>query len=501
MARPGPVKKLTKSALGRFRIRELRISNPFPVSLSSDSAKRAGARDLPRAIGFLGSTAILVGTIIGSGIFLVPHNIAQHVGTVGSLLLVWVVGGALSLAGALSFAELGAATPEAGGIYVYLRQAYGDAIAFLYGWGALTVIETGAIATLAVAFSIYSASFVPFSAGQQKLIATAAITLLTFVNIIGVRKGAAVQTVFMFAKLLGLLIIIGYALFSRNVVPLVPSLSLPTPHTTVSSFGVALVGALWAYHGWQTLSYAAGEVKNPARVLPRSYLFGTLLVIIVYLTANFAYLRVLPLASLAEHQRVAAKAMEVLAGPRGSAFVSALILCSIFGALNGNILGGGRVSFAMARDGLFFSSVGTVNRRFETPALALLIQGMWAIVLAASGTYEQLYTYVVFTAWIFYGAATLGLVILRRRMASLERPYRVWGYPVVPLAFSVAATAIVLNTLASKPREGFIGMALLLSGVPVYLIWRRLARPGGPEARSGGHGESDAQHTNAVRRS
>lgn len=450
--------------------------------------RKAAQRDLPRAIGFLSSIAILVGTIIGSGIFLVPHNVALHVGTVRSLLLVWIVGGVLSLAGALSLAELGAASPDAGGIYVYLRQAYGNAVAFLYGWGALAVIESAAIATLAVAFSTYSASFFAFTTLQRRLIATSVIALLTSVNIIGVRKGAAVQMVFMFAKLAGLAIIIGFALFARNRVADVSSIPLPTPHTTLSSFGVGLIGALWAYHGWQTLSYAAGEVRDPGRVLPRSYLLGTLLVIAVYLSANLAYLRVLPLASLVKHERVAARAMEILGGPRGSAFVSVLILCSIFGALNGNILGGARVCFAMARDGLFFSAVGRVHPRFQTPATALLIQGAWAIVLAASGTYEQLYTYVVFTAWIFYGAAVVGIIILRRRKPSRERPYLVWGYPVVPIAFALAATAIFVNTMASKPQEALIGLGLLLSGLPVYFTWKHLTRPEMGEAHADGRG-------------
>lgn len=453
---------------------------PIAKVTNSDRQPRAPesqpAAALPRAIGLGGSTAIIVGTIIGSGIFLVPHNVAQHVGTVRSLFLVWIVGGVLSLGGALSLAELGAATPEAGGLYVYLRQAYGKLPAFLYGWAALVVVETGSIATLAVAFSIYASSFIPLSGGARKLIASGVIALLTSVNIAGVRRGAAVQMVFTFAKLSGLAIIVGYALFSRGVTPLAATLPLPTPQTTASSFGVALVGVLWAYQGWQILSYAAGEVKDPGRVLPRSYFLGSLLVVIVYLGANFAYLRVLPLTALAEHQRVAAKAMEVLAGPRGAAFVSALILCSIFGALNGNILGGARVFFAMARDGLFFSSVSRVSPRFKTPVLALLIQGAWAILLAASGTYEQLFTYVIFTVWIFYGAAVLGLIVVRRRQPGLERPYRVWGYPVLPVAFALSALAIVVNTLATKPREATLGLGLVLLGLPVYFGWKALAR-------------------------
>jgi APA family basic amino acid/polyamine antiporter len=442
----------------------------------TQTATAATEKSLPRAIGQLASTALVVGTIIGSGIFLVPHNVAEHVGSVGSLYLVWVVGGLLSLAGALSLAELGAATPEAGGVYVYLRQAYGKLIAFLYGWAMLLVVESGGIATLAVAFSLYSANFLPFTPFQQKVVATGVIALLTVVNILGVRKGAAVQTIFMFAKLAGLAIVVGFALFSSGIQQLPSALPLPTEHTTLSSFGLALVGVLWAYHGWHHLSYAAGEVKDPGRVLPRSFLWGMLVIILVYFSANFAYLRVLSLGALAEHQRVAARAMEVLAGPRGAALVSALILCSIFGALNGNILGGARVLYAMARDGVFFTAVGRVHSRYETPALALVIQGVWAAVLATSGTYEQLYTYVIFTAWVFYAGAILAVVLLRRRLPHLERPYRVWGYPVLPVAFSAAALIIVANTLFRSPRESIAGLALVLAGVPIFFAWRRLAR-------------------------
>ncbi len=438
--------------------------------------------DLPRAVGFLGATAIVVGTIIGSGIFLVPHDVAQHVGSVEGQLLVWVLGGLLSLAGALSIAELGAATPEAGGVYVYLRQAYGKLFAFIYGWAALTVTESGAVATLAVAFGIYSASFFPFTPLQQRLISSGAIALLTLVNIVGVRKGAAVQTVFTLAKLLGVAIILGFALFSTGVVPVTSTHPLPTPETTFSSFGVGLIGALWAYQGWHILSYASGEVKDPGRVLPRSYFLGTLLVVGVYLSANLAYLRVLPLAALADdkYQRVAAKSMEVLAGPKGAAFVSALILCSIFGALNGNILGGGRVYFAMARDGVFFSSVGQVHRRFETPAVALATQGVVSIILSNLGSFRQLYSYVIRSGWFFYGMAALAVLVLRRRMPALERPYRVWGYPVLPVAFAAVSFVIIGNSLVHSPRESLIGVGPVVAGVPIYFLWQWLVEKGKP---------------------
>ena len=428
---------------------------------------------LPREIGSFGSTAIVVGTIIGSGIFLVPHNVALQVGSPGNLFAVWVVGGLLSLAGALSLAELGAALPEAGGVYVYLREAYGRSFAFLYGWGMLLVIQSGSVATLAVAFGIYSNEFLPLSPLERKWVAAAVVALLTIVNVLGVRAGSAVQALFTLGKLGGLAIIVGSAVLAGGVRPLTASLPLPTPQTTLRSFGIALIGVLWAYEGWHMLSFTAGEVKNPEHVLPRSYLVGTLIVVLAYLSANLAYLRVLTLPALAEHQRVAAAAMAILAGPRGTLFVSALILCSIFGALNGTILTGPRAYFAMARDGVFFAAVGCVHPRFKTPALAVLLQGALSIALAVSGTYEQLFTYVIFSAWIFYGAAVMAVVVLRRQRPNLERPYRIWGYPVVPIAFALAALVIVANTLVTRPREAFIGLGTILLGLPIYSAWRR----------------------------
>jgi basic amino acid/polyamine antiporter, APA family len=451
-----------------------------PPSRYSGSSGSTAAISLPRAVGYLGSTAIVVGTIIGSGIFLVPHNVARQVGSVRVFFLVWIVGGVLSLAGALSLAELGAAIPEPGGVYVYLREAYGKLVAFLYGWGMLLVIHSGSAATLAVAFGIYCSSFLPLSAGEQKIAASGVIAAVTLINVLGIRSGTAVQTVFTVAKLAGLAIIIGFALLVHGAAASKPA-PLPTPHTSLSSFGVALIGVLWAYEGWHMLSYTAGEIKNPTRVLPRSYLLGTLTVVLAYVSANLAYLRVLPLAALATYQKVAAEAMQRLGGPWGSAFVSGLILCSIFGALNGTILTGPRAYFAMARDGVFFDFAGRVHPRYLTPASAIMLQGAWSIVLAASGTYEQLYTYVIFTGWLFYGAAVVAVIVLRSRQPSLERPYRVWGYPVLPVAFALAALLIVSNTLLSKPHESALGIALVLTGIPVFLLWRKRSRLRAPD--------------------
>lgn len=433
---------------------------------------------LPRIIGTIGSTALVVGIIIGSGIFLVPHEVAQQVGSIRSLLLVWVVGGVLTLAGALSLAELGAAMPEAGGIYVYLREAYGKLPAFLLGWGNLVVIESGAVATLAVGFGIYAARVAPLSPTGQKITACAVIAILALVNIAGAREGSFVQTLFTAAKLAGIAAIIVCAIVFHAAHQFRSLPSLPTPRTSFGSFGVALVGVLWAYSGWYELSYSAGEVKNPGKTLPRSYLIGVLIVMAAYLSTNVAYLHALPLRAIAQYQDVAARAMRIFTGPAGAAFISALILCSIFGALNGTILTGTRTYFAMARDGLFFSAVGRVHPQFKTPVLAIVIESVWAGVLAASGSYQQLYTYVIFTAWIFFAACVFGVVVLRRRLPQRHRPYRVWGYPVLPVAFSIAALAVVGNTLVREPRESILGLLLILAGIPIYFIWtRRISRP------------------------
>jgi APA family basic amino acid/polyamine antiporter len=434
------------------------------------------SQKLARVIGFPGSVSIVAGTIIGSGIFLVPHNMARELGSPAALLSVWVVGGALALAGALSLAELGAAMPSAGGVYVYLKEAFGPLPAFLYGWGLLLVMQTGSIATLAVAFGIYSAAFVPVGVAREKWIACGLVAFLTGVNILGTRQGSWVQTAFTVAKLLGLALLVGSALIyhPQNVAPGLTAAIRLKPD--LRAWGVALIGVLWGYEGWHMLSFTAGEVRNPSRILPRSYLVGTLIVVGAYLAANMAYLKVLSMSGLALHQRVAAQTMEQIAGAQGRVFVSALILCSIFGAVNGTILTGPRVYFAMAEDGLFFRAARKLHPRFRTPALAIAIQGAWAAVLAASGSYEQLYTYVIFSAWVFYGLAVAGLLVLRRRAPNLERPYQVWGYPALPALFCLAAFLVALSTLRARPHESLLGMAIIGAGAPVYFSVRKLSR-------------------------
>jgi basic amino acid/polyamine antiporter, APA family len=446
---------------------------------SPTDASREGTPVMPglsRIIGYPGSIAIVVGTIIGSGIFLVPHNMALELGSPGSLLAVWIVGGALALAGALSLGELGAAMPHAGGVYVYLREAFGPLPAFLYGWGLLLVMQSGSIATLAVGFGIYSGAFLPVGEAGQKWVACGLVVFLTGVNILGTRQSSWVQTTFTVAKLSGLAVLIGAAVFYHPAVSGLGSSAPISAKSGVGAWGVAVVGVLWAYEGWHMLSFTAGEVRNPGRILPRSYLVGTVVVIAAYLLANVAYLKVLGMAGLMRYPRVAAETMQVIAGPRGALFVSALILCSIFGATNGTILTGPRVYYAMAEDKLFFRAARNLHPRFRTPALAIAIQGAWSVALAASGSYEQLYTYVIFSAWIFYGMAVAGLIVLRRRAPQLERPYRVWGYPALPALFCVAALLVAISTLWERPLESVGGIAVILAGAPIYFLLRKSGR-------------------------
>ena len=430
---------------------------------------------LPRVIGLGGSFAIMVGTVIGSGIFLVPHNVALQVHSAPAMMAVWGLGGLLTLAGALSLAELGAAMPHTGGVYVYLREAYGRLPAFLYGWGMLLVIQSGSIATLAVAFGIYSGQFVPLTPTEQKMISGGVIALLTLVNVLGTRQGSIVQSVFTWAKLAGLGLIIAAPLFSHHAA-IPEALNAPPAAFSIRAFGVALIGVLWSYEGWHMLSYTAGEVKDPACTLPRSYLLGALAVMGVYCGANLAYLRILSPALIAQHQRVASFALRVALGPHGASFVTVLILCSIFGALNGSTLTGARAYFAMAQDGMFFRFAGRVHGRFRTPAGALILQGGWTTLLAVSGSYEQLFTYVIFSGWLFYAAAVLAVIVLRRRQPQLERPFKVRGYPLMPVAFTAAALLILANTLSERPRESLLGLALILTGIPIYWAWIRSGR-------------------------
>jgi len=431
---------------------------------------------LLRALGLWETSAIVIGIMIGTAIFIVPAEITREVGSPGAGLAVWAVAGVLSLFGALTFAELAAMLPQAGGQYVYLREAYGSLVSFLCGWTFFLAVQTGGISVLAVGFAQYLGEFLPLSLWQQRIAAAAAIALFTVINYRGVREGGRVQSVLTGLKVGAMvaLIILGFVL-ARGL-PAGESLpSAPVGAGFISSFGVAMVAALWAYEGWNACTFAAGEVKRPERNLPLALILGTLTVVALYLSLNLVYYHVLGVAEIARSTRVGADAAVRIFGRSGSYIVTLAIIISTLGSLNGSILAAPRVYYAMARDGSFFRWCGAVHPQFRTPHLALALQGAWAILLVALGTYEQLFTYVMFAAWVFYALTGLAVMVLRRKLPDLPRPYRVFGYPLLPIVFVLTATWFVLNTLVERPVEGGIGTLIVAAGVPVYFFWRRRA--------------------------
>ncbi len=425
---------------------------------------------LSRALSFWDGVAIVVGTVIGSGIYLVPGNIARQIPSSAMVMLIWLAGGLLTLFGALSLAELGAAYPGAGGLYVYLRAAYGRLVAFLYGWGLLTLIHSGSIATLAVAFGLYLSQLLGLSPTGQKSASAVAILLLTIVNLFGLQSGKLVQNIVTCCKGGGIALLI-IMLLSAGGTAKASSTTPPAPGPPLLlAIGAALVAVLWAYEGWHVVSFTAAEFRNPRRDLPRSLAWGALALGAIYLLSNIAYYHVLSPAQLQATDRAAATAVRAAYGASATNLVTCLIVVSILGSINGMTLTGPRVYFAMAQDGLFFRSFGRLNAKSHAPTIAIVVQGIWSTVLATAGSFQQLFTYVVFTAWIFYGISVFAVIVLRRREANLERPYRVPAYPFVPILFVVAAVFIVAVTIANGPMQALYGIGLILTGLPVYWL-------------------------------
>ncbi len=431
-----------------------------------------GTRELSRRLGAWDAGAIVIGTIIGSGIFIVPGSIARTLPSADWMLGIWVAAGALSLCGALAFAELGAMFPQTGGQYIYLREAYSPLWAFLFSWVLLLVVRSGGTATLAVGFSIYLGYFIPLPPLGGQLVGAGVVLALTWLNYRSVTGGAAVQRTTTVLKVAGLLLVTGGAL-AYQTQPVVEAVA-PLPAWGFSEIGVAMIACLWAYNGWFQVGFVAGEIQDPQRNLPISLGLGVGAVIVLYMLANVAYLNVLSPDEIAATDRVAALVAERSFGSAGGTIVSLTILISILGALNAGILTGPRVYFAQARDGLFFKKFGEVHPRFETPGLAILLQGGWAAILSMSGSYVGLFSFVMFAGWIFYGLAVFGVIILRVKRPELERPYRMWGYPVTPALFALASVWLVANTLVATPGPSLWGLLLIASGIPVYFGWRRL---------------------------
>lgn len=428
---------------------------------------------LVRALGLKDASLLVIGAVIGSGIFLTPSVIARHTLNIEGLLLVWVIGGILSFCGALSFAELGSMFPRAGGVYAFLDEAYGSLPAFLYGWCTFFVMIPGSIATLGTAFAIYLTYLVPVEMWMAKAVALLIIVVLTIVNCLGVRAGALVQNLVTVVKIASL-VAIAIVLFLVSRTSPFEIIAQPSPQPIVwSSIGIAMIAVLWSYEGWHLLTYTAGEVKNPRRNLTGGLLLGTFVIIVLYLTVNLAYLSILPLGELTASSQVASDAMERAIGPIGGTLVALAILISIGGAMNSNVLTGPRVFYAMAEDRLFFRTVGYIHPSFHVPTVAIVITGLVAGVLTMVGSFERLFSYVIFVAWIFYALCAAAVIHLRWKRPDAERPYRVWGYPFVPLLFVVAASAIVINTVVNDFWNSFWGLLVVVLGLPAYFYWSR----------------------------
>ena len=448
----------------------MKTSNPNPPTPAPSTP------ELPRVLGLISIIGIIVGAMIGSGIFINPAKVAKDVGTPELMHLVWIVGGILSFFGALAISELAAAYAQTGGVYIYLREAYGPLISFLFGWAVFLVIESGTIATLAVGFSSkYLPYFVNLSGLQTKVVAVSLIAILAMINITGVKKGAYLTNFLTSIKFIGLLGVCAVVfIFAKGSTGnfLSSGSSAQPSGGLLGSFGVAMVAALWAYKGWETCTYSAGEIKDPQKKLPLGLFIGTLTVVFLYILANLAYLYVFPAAKMAESGRIAADVMEAAVGPVGASVVALIILMSMTGTANGHILTTPRIFYAMAKDGLFFKSVARVHPRYLTPHVAIIMLASWAALLSLSGTFEQLYSYVIFGFWIFMGLTVAGVMILRRKRPGLARPYRTWGYPVTPILFILSSVFLTVNSLIQTFWNSFIGLALIAIGIPVYFVWK-----------------------------
>jgi APA family basic amino acid/polyamine antiporter len=456
----------------------------------SSEAPQQGA-GLARELGAWDGTLITVGSVIGTGIFLVTSDLARAVPHAGIILLVWIAGGVLSLAGALTYAELGAMFPRAGGIYHFLREAYGPLAGFLYGWACFLVIMSGGVAAIAVGAAQYLGYFFPFSspdhvlasvpvlgwtwtlAGGQ-LVAAGLILGLTLINHFGLRGGATTQNVLTAIKIgaIVLFVALGFFVPARASNPL----TAPLPAVPLAgALGVAMIAVLWTYDGWYGLTFSAGEMRRPERDLPLGLVGGTALVTLLYALLNMVYLRAMPVAAMAGESRIAEAAAGALFGTAGSRWTAAVVALSSLGCVATTILYSSRIYQPMAEDGIFFRGLAEIHPKYRVPTKSLWAQSLWAVVLTLSGTYSQLYTYVVFVAVLFHVLAGAAVFVLRKRRPDAPRPYRVWGYPWIPIAFIGASLLLLANTLQTSPVESIAGLAILALGLPAYAYWRKRA--------------------------
>jgi APA family basic amino acid/polyamine antiporter len=439
------------------------------------------------------ATLVTVGSILGTAIFITPGDIARSLPHAGLMLLVWVVGGLVTLAGAITYAELGALFPRAGGQYEFLKEAYGRFFGFLFGWGCFLVIMSGGIAALAAGFGEYVGAFLPFFSTGHVLLAVPlfsstwilnggqlagalCLVFLTAVNYVGLKEGAALQNAVTVVKIASLVALAFFGLMApaRHR----PDLLAPLPGMggpLLAAFGVAMIAVFWSFDGWYAVTNLAGEMRRPERDLPLGLIAGTLVVTALYALMNLVFVRSLSFEEMQATSRVAETAAFALFGPMGARLITAAVLVSAFGCISATILYAARIYLPMAQDGVFFPSLARIHPRYRTPSTSILAQGVWAILLTFSGTYEQLYTYVTFAVTLFHAATGVAVFVLRRTRPDAPRPYRTWGYPVVPALFVLSALLVVGNTLQEKPKESLIGLGLLALGVPAYLFWQRRA--------------------------
>jgi APA family basic amino acid/polyamine antiporter len=428
---------------------------------------------LPRRLNFIDATLIVVGVVIGSGIFLLPSLIASNVPSAEGIMTIWVITGVVSLFGAFAYAELGAMMPATGGQYVFLREAYGPACAFLSAWVFVFAAVPGAIAFLSRGFSIYLGQFFALSPLAANLVSAALIIVLSAINYIGVREGAWTQRIFGTLKIAGLILLIGAAIFGTPTA----AARVQPAQFTYQGIGVAVAACLMAYNGWSFVSFVAGEVKHPERNIPRSLVIGMLIVMFLYLGANLAYMHVLSVPEIAAAGRVGATVMERITGEAGARLLSVLVLCSITGAINGNIMTGARIPFAQARDGLFLARFGEIHPRFKTPSFAIAVQCAWSLVLLFSGSFETLSSYTILSAWFFYVLTVAAVAVLRRKRPHAHRPYRMWGYPVTLRLFLAASAWFIVDAVVNQPGPSLAAILITALGVPFYLLWIRNLKP------------------------
>jgi basic amino acid/polyamine antiporter, APA family len=455
--------------------------------------------ELVRSLSLTAAIMIVAGSMIGSGIFRKPSVMAQQLMSPELLIIVWIAAGLITFTGALVNAEIAGMIHTTGGQYNYFRKMYGDFTAYIYGWSVFSVIQTGSQAAIAYVFAEYLGYFItypqlpkqiqefafyvplvgdihPFFEFGTKAVAILVTLMLTGVNYLGVFFGGIVQTIITYVKIISiaglavLLFIFGHGTMS-NVYN-----NFTIPPATAAGFwsliGLALAGAFWAYDGWNNVTFVSGEIKNPQRNVPLALLWGTFITMIVYVLINIAYLYVMPINEIANSPLVAASAVEKIFGQSGGAIISIAVIISTFGALNGSILSTARVQYAMARDNMFFKSLGKIHPRFGTPHTALIVQGLWSCLLVMSGTFDTITDYVMFAAWLFYALGAAGLFVLRRKMPDTFRPYKVWGYPVVPALFVIFSAFFLFNTVISDTKNAMMGLILILLGVPFYIYWK-----------------------------